>query len=110
MYINNNILNHKFGMLYVVEYVGNGKYKCICDCGNEKIVDTCNLKRIKSCGCYRSNRAKTIKKGKIEKNFSHISKHSKSGYSIRVLGVRKWAKTYEEAVKIRDEMLKELGK
>ena len=42
-----------FGKLYVVEYVGKGKYLCRCECGNEKIISGGHLRggATKSCGC-----------------------------------------------------------
>jgi len=58
----------RFGKLVVTEYIG-GKYykwKCICDCGNEKIVSQNNLKsgNSKSCGCLHL-------KGLLERNIRH---------------------------------------
>ena len=49
-------VGQKFGMLEVKEYLGNGKYKCLCDCGNYTVVDTKELSHgkhrgTKSCGC-----------------------------------------------------------
>ncbi len=52
-----DIIGGKFGMLTVKEYVKDVNYKpkylCICDCGNEKIVDRYSLLNgeIKTCGC-----------------------------------------------------------
>ena len=50
-----NLTNQKFGKLTVIEYIGSSKWKCICDCGNESIVQTDNLRNgnTKSCGCYQ---------------------------------------------------------
>ena len=55
----NNIIGQKFGLLTVVETYSTDKgdmCKCICDCGNEKITSSKNLRygRVKSCGCLRS--------------------------------------------------------
>lgn len=55
----NEILNHRFGKLIAVEYVGQSAnqkrslWKCKCDCGNEKIVrsDCLRQKTVTSCGC-----------------------------------------------------------
>ena len=49
-------VGQKFGLLEVKEYLGNGKYKCLCDCGNYTVVDTKELSHgkhrgTKSCGC-----------------------------------------------------------
>ena len=45
----------KFNKLYVKEYIGNGKYHCICDCKNECNVFGNNLisKHTTSCGCNK---------------------------------------------------------
>lgn len=49
----NNLTNKKFGRLTVIEWVGNGKWKCECECGNIVNVETSNLNNgnTKSCGC-----------------------------------------------------------
>lgn len=45
----------KFGKLYVKEYIGNGKYNCVCECGNECYVYKSNLvsNHTTSCGCNK---------------------------------------------------------
>lgn len=56
-----NLIGQKFNRLTVIseyEYNEKGKprkWKCLCDCGNEKIVAGADLKRghTKSCGCYQ---------------------------------------------------------
>lgn len=53
-----DLTNKKFGKLLVLEFshVSKGLYwKCLCDCGNEKIILGNHLKRgkINSCGCIR---------------------------------------------------------
>lgn len=52
-------IGDKYGRLTIQEYAGKAKngsalVKCICDCGTEKIVRLCSLKKgeIKSCGCF----------------------------------------------------------
>lgn len=52
----------RFGRLVLREYLGGRKWRCLCDCGNEKIADTSNLTKghITSCGCYRRERAATL--------------------------------------------------
>ena len=53
-----DLYNKRFGKLIVLEYVQGSKWKCICDCGNETIVDTCKLNsgHTKSCGCLKHNK------------------------------------------------------
>ena len=50
-----NLTGKRFGKLIALSYVGNQKWKCRCDCGNETIVFTSNLTRghTISCGCAR---------------------------------------------------------
>lgn len=50
-----DLTNQKFGLLTPFEYIKGGKWKCKCDCGQETIVDTRNLKsgHTKSCGCEK---------------------------------------------------------
>jgi hypothetical protein len=55
-----NLTGQRFGKLTVVEPMGvrdyHARWKCICDCGKEKIVKTGMLrdKSVRSCGCLRS--------------------------------------------------------
>ena len=56
---------YRFDRLVVVEPVGRNscgqmRYNCICDCGNEKVVDGISLMRdlTKSCGCLNADPAK----------------------------------------------------
>ena len=55
----NDLNGRRFGRLVVVKYAGKGKWKCLCDCGNETTVLTSSLKsgRTSSCGClYKEKR------------------------------------------------------
>lgn len=52
-------VGHRYGRLTAVQRVGTSKskkplWKCVCDCGNIKIVDSCALasSNTVSCGCY----------------------------------------------------------
>lgn len=67
----------RFGMLEVKEYLSNGKYKCLCDCGNFTIVDSKDLslgkhRGTKSCGCL------TPHYGKDENFFEIIDTEEKA--------------------------------
>lgn len=55
-----DLTGQKFGKLTVIKYVGGSKHLCKCDCGNESIVFTSNLKRnhTKSCGCLNDLKRK----------------------------------------------------
>ena len=55
-----NMIGLKFGRLTVVEEVapqkkGRPRYRCLCDCGGERITSGSNLRKgqVKSCGCIR---------------------------------------------------------
>lgn len=55
-----DLTNKKFGNLTPIYYIKGGKWHCKCDCGNEVVVDTRNLKtgHTKSCGCLQIKKAK----------------------------------------------------
>lgn len=64
-----NLEGQRFGRLTAIEICGRSKskkvlWRCSCDCGNETIVSSCHLMsgHTKSCGCYASERAKTLAK------------------------------------------------
>jgi hypothetical protein len=54
-----DLVGQRFGRLTVVDFAGrrrrNARWKCICDCGTEVIVEGHNIKRgnTASCGCFR---------------------------------------------------------
>lgn len=54
-YPRKDLTGQKFGMLTATEWIRGGRWRCVCDCGNETIVDTRNLLtgHTKSCGCKR---------------------------------------------------------
>lgn len=58
-----------FNKLTVIKHLENGKWLCKCDCGNEVIVKSGNLKNghTKSCGCLRKQKMSNLGKltGKI---------------------------------------------
>lgn len=69
-------IGDKYGRLTIQEYAGKAKngstlVKCICDCGTEKIVRLCSLKKggIKSCGCFAKELL--IKRNKDVKYTTH---------------------------------------
>ena len=53
-----DLVGQKFNRLTVLEYVGNRKRKCQCDCGNVVFVNGCDLTRgyTQSCGCLHRDR------------------------------------------------------
>ena len=87
-----NLKGQRFGKLVVLEREGSDtrKYvtwKCICDCGNEKIVNSSNLKRsqVQSCGCLRLDKVideTGNKYGKLE-----VIKRAKNNKAQRAMWV-----------------------
>lgn len=67
-----NLTGLKFGKLMVVEYCGNSKWRCLCDCGKETIIrsDHLRYKDTRSCGCLK-NKIKHghCRKGTISKAY-----------------------------------------
>lgn len=51
----NNLTGQRFGRLVAVEYVGESRWRCRCDCGRETVALSSNLTRghTTSCGCAR---------------------------------------------------------
>lgn len=83
---NNKVIGKKFGRLYVKQYSHTGKhyhkyFLCLCDCGNEKIVDMKHLVsgKIKSCGCLWQDNKHEYRK---------IHGDSKKSLYIRWLGMK----------------------
>lgn len=66
-----DLLNHRFGKLLVLDLHGTDKengalWKCLCDCGNIKIISTQNLsKGTISCGCARIDNLRNKIYGKL---------------------------------------------
>lgn len=52
-----DLTNQKFNLLTPFEYIGNSKWRCICDCGNITIACGKDLRngKHKSCGCLQSD-------------------------------------------------------
>ena len=49
-----DLTGKRFGKLIADEYIGHGKYRCKCDCGNTVETDAACLRGGKgSCGCIR---------------------------------------------------------
>ena len=67
-----NLEGQRFGRLTVVEKADKDKWKCVCDCGNEKIVGQYSLIHgdTKSCGCLWKERV--IKHGHSYERLYHV--------------------------------------
>lgn len=56
-----DLRGQKFGQLTPIEYIGNKKWKCLCDCGKECVVYSYNLQKgQQSCGCLKLKRENLI--------------------------------------------------
>ena len=84
-----------FGRLVLVEYIGGGKWRCECECGNEKIADTNNLVKghITSCGCWRKERASKLNK-KYEDNLYGSSEYL-AWRNMMVRCYKEWSHNYK---------------
>lgn len=51
-----NLVGKTYGRLTVLEWLGDSRWQCVCQCGNTTSVLTANLKRgnTSSCGCVRN--------------------------------------------------------
>ena len=63
-----NLTGQKFGRLTAIEYAGDSKWKCVCECGKTTIVKTHKLRigHTKSCGCYA--REVSVANGRMTKH------------------------------------------
>lgn len=70
-----DITGQRFGKVVVIKYIGQSKWLCKCDCGNQKIIDGRRLRKgdTKSCGCLSIEQAKI----NFKKNF-YTHKQSKT--------------------------------
>lgn len=86
--VKKDLVGKIFGRLEVIEYVGDNKWKCRCNCEKktEKIFHRSHLTSgtIVSCGCYRKSLYKTQKKStiKIKKEKKIISKEILEEYYV----------------------------
>lgn len=70
-----NLLNQQFGRLTPIEWEGDGKWKCKCECGNTVSVITYNLLNgnTQSCGCLQKQRtSETSFKSLIGEKFGKL--------------------------------------
>lgn len=71
-----DLLNQKFGRLTAIEWIGQGKWRCQCDCGNIVDVKSGNLisGNTTSCGCYQSQRASEARfKSLVNQRFGRLT-------------------------------------
>jgi len=59
---NNDHTGKKFGRLTARKWLGNGRWECVCDCGNTKSIAATKLVsgNTRSCGCLNSELAKKM--------------------------------------------------
>lgn len=69
-----NLKNQRFGKLLVIEYNGNAKWLCQCDCGNKTIVRSDYLKtgHTKSCGCIHKKYGGNVKTDRLYRLYRSI--------------------------------------
>lgn len=81
-YPRKDLTGKKFGMLTPIEWIRGGRWRCICDCGNETIVDTRNILsgHTTSCGCKRYETKNVIEMtGYEDENIKVISRDNNIG-------------------------------
>lgn len=59
-----DMTGRRFGRLVATERTSTTTYKCVCDCGTEKLLSVFDLKLTRSCGCSRRGR---VLSGKVAK-------------------------------------------
>lgn len=97
----NNLLGKTFNRLTIIEFVGYKKskcsssalWKCLCNCGNIKIIEGRNLThgRIKSCGCL------TIEKTKERQTLSYGQAAFNKVYGNYKNQIKKYGDTVKES-------------
>lgn len=73
-----DLTNQKFGKLLALEYINNSKWKCKCDCGNIKNIDSYSLisGATQSCGCWNKSRGEyTIENWLKENKINYITEY-----------------------------------
>lgn len=70
-----DLIGQRFGKLVVIENMGTNKYKrylwkCLCDCGKQKVIEGNSLKigNTRSCGCLNQDRVKDLPKYRHSRN------------------------------------------
>ena len=73
-----DITGKRFGKLTVIQYLGNSKWSCLCDCGNKTEVIASHLKsgHTTSCGCNRSKGELFIKNWLRENKINFQSEYT----------------------------------
>lgn len=63
-----DLTGRKYGRLLVLEYAGNAKWKCMCDCGTVTTINTSQLKtgKTRSCGCFNKEQISSRNTKNIE--------------------------------------------
>ena len=77
-----DITGQKFNRLTAVEYVGENRWKCVCECGNETKVQLGKLKsgHTKSCGCFsRENVSRRRRAKLLGRKFGRLKVVSENG-------------------------------
>jgi len=83
-----DIEGQRFGRLVALEYIGNRKWLCECDCGNTTEVGSYSLRSgmTKSCGCIRSETSrKPYRYSTQHKVYSYYKAHARrKGYPFTI--------------------------
>lgn len=93
-----DLTGQRFGKLIAIEYAGDKKWLFKCDCGNEKVIRTSDVKlgKTQSCGCYmqervlQANITHNMTKARLYKIYSSMKQrcYNKSSESYKNYGAR----------------------
>ena len=107
-----DITDQPFGRLVAKEYVGKSRWRCECECGNEKVVRSAHLRSGKttSCGCYRKEHLQETarerfgaKEGTMTTVIATKKAKSNSETGVRGVSYSKHAKQYHATLQFKGE-------
>jgi len=83
-------IGKRFGRLVVIERInetGRATYRCICDCGNEKITRGVNLTdgKVSSCGCLKAEKSAEKLENIRENSLNAVLSTSVEGTNLKSL-------------------------
>jgi len=86
----------KFSQLTAVEYLGGGKWNCVCDCGGSTTTKTNHLRsgHTRSCGCVKGTHKQSKSKEYIA--WRHMKARVGSQYYEHVSVCQEWVNSFEK--------------
>lgn len=96
-----DLVDRRFSRLVAESYVGDGRWKCRCDCGRRKAIKGVHLRRgtTKSCGCMKHGPAAHKSTIAIRKKIANCEVHNveifDSSYLRKVRGLLERARYHK---------------